>query len=177
MANIKNIDCPTLKNWLDNKEAVLIDVREKFEFRSCSIQDAINLPLSQVTIDKAHLPEHKNKKLVLHCKSGKRSMMACQKLIDEGIKFDIYNLTDGIESWKNNNFPTNSTNKPFSVARQVQILMAFFILAGLGLYNVLMNSSFLILPLIVGIDLLISALTNWCFLTEIITKMPWNKRK
>jgi len=72
VANINDIDSVALKTWLDNNKAVLIDVREVVEYKTCSIPNSINLPLSQITIDQAHLPEYKNKKLVLHCKSGKK---------------------------------------------------------------------------------------------------------
>lgn len=133
MANINDIDSVALKTWLDNNKAVLIDVREVVEYKTCSIPNSINLPLSQITIDQAHLPEYKNKKLVLHCKSGKKSMMACEKLINQGIDFDIWNLSGGIESWKNKNLATISEKNILPLERQVQIFIAIFILSGLAL--------------------------------------------
>ncbi|MDB2550327.1 rhodanese-like domain-containing protein [Rickettsiales bacterium] len=175
MANINNIDPITLKDWLDNNEAVLIDVREVIEYKTCSIPNSTHLPLSQVTIDKAHLPQHKNKKLVLHCKSGKRSMMACKKLINEGIDFDIWNLSGGIDGWKNKNLSTISEKNILPLERQVQITIAIFILSGLGLNHFLQNTYYLVLPLIAGLGLLNAGLTGWCGLAKLIAKMPWNK--
>jgi len=131
MANINNIDSLTLNEWLKNNEAVLIDVREVVEYKACSIPDSKHLPLSQVTIDKAHLPEHKDKKLVLHCKSGKRSMMACEKLIQEGVNFDIWNLEGGIEAWQATNLPIISNKNILPLERQVQVAVGSFILLGL----------------------------------------------
>ena len=131
MANINNIDSLTLNEWLKNNEAVLIDVRAVVEYKACSIPDSKHLPLSQVTIDKAHLPEHKDKKLVLHCKSGKRSMMACEKLIQEGVNFDIWNLEGGIEAWQATNLPIISNKNILPLERQVQVAVGSFILLGL----------------------------------------------
>ena len=175
MANINDIDSVALKTWLDNNKAVLIDVREVVEYKTCSIPNSINLPLSQITIDQAHLPEYKNKKLVLHCKSCKKSMMACEKLINQGIDFDIWNLSGGIESWKNKNLATISEKNILPLERQVQIFIAIFILSGLALNHFFQNPFYLILPLIAGIGLLNAGITGWCGLAKLIAKMPWNK--
>ncbi|MBL6665093.1 MAG: rhodanese-like domain-containing protein [Rickettsiales bacterium] len=175
MANIHNIDPATLKEWLDNKESVLIDVREVVEYQSCSIPNSTHLPLSQVSIDKTHLPVHKNKKLVFHCKSGKRSMMACEKLIKEGIDCDIWNLEGGIDNWKNFNFPTTSSKNILPLERQTQLGISVIILTGLLLYYISSNSYYLALPLLAGIGLLNAGLTGWCGLAKLMSKMPWNK--
>jgi rhodanese-related sulfurtransferase len=175
MANINNIDSLTLKDWLDNDEAVLIDVREVIEYKTCSIPNSRHLPLSDININKAHLPEYKDKKLVLHCKSSKRSMMACEKLIKEGIKFDIWNLEGGIESWKDNNLPTISEKNTLPLERQTQIAISTLILSGLSLYYFLENPIYLILPLAAGLGLLNAGITGWCGMAKFIAKMPWNK--
>ena len=148
MTKIHNIDPQTLSQWLESKEAVLIDVREPAEHRSESINGSRNLPLSQVTIDEAHLPEHKDKKLVIHCLSGKRSVMACEKLKNEGAKFDIWNLEGGISNWKSNDLPIiTSGKKILPLDRQVQLTI--------GLMN--------------------AGITGWCGLAKLMTKMSWNK--
>ena len=175
MANINNIDPATLKEWLDNKEAVLIDVREVVEYKTCSIPHSRHLPLSQVSIDKAHLPEHKDKKLVFHCKSGKRSMMACDKIMKEGIDFDIWNLEGGIDNWINANLPTISSKNILPLERQTQLGISLIILLGLVLNYASGNSYYLILPLMAGLGLLNAGLTGWCGLAKFISKMPWNK--
>ncbi len=94
---VKNIDVLTLKNWLENSEVVLIDVREIEEYRTGKIADAKLIPVGEITTNL--LPEIKNKKLVIYCRSGKRSAFACEKLAAEGLKADMYNLDGGIISW------------------------------------------------------------------------------
>lgn len=175
MANINNLNATTLKNWLKNDEVTLIDVREAVEYQSCSIPNSRHLPLSEVTIDKAHLPEHQNKKLVFHCKSGKRSAMACEKLINEGIDFDIWTLEGGIDTWIQKGFSTTSFKKILPLERQVHITISVLILSGLSLHYVLNNPLFLILPFITGLGLLNAGVTGWCGMAKLIAKMPWNK--
>jgi rhodanese-related sulfurtransferase len=175
MTKIHNIDPQTLSQWLESKEAVLIDVREPAEHRSESINGSRNLPLSQVTIDEAHLPEHKDKKLVIHCLSGKRSVMACEKLKNEGAKFDIWNLEGGISNWKSNDLPIiTSGKKILPLDRQVQLTIGLMIVSGLTLSH-LFNSNWLILPLIAGLGLMNAGITGWCGLAKLMTKMSWNK--
>jgi rhodanese-related sulfurtransferase len=172
---IHNIDPKTLSQWLKSKKAILIDVREPAEYKSQSIKDARNLPLSQVTIEESHLPEHKNKKLVIHCQSGKRSMMACAKLKNDGAQFDIWNLEGGISNWKNNNLPiVTSGKKILPLDRQVQLTIGVMIVLGL-IFNHLFSNNWLILPLIAGLGLMNAGITGWCGLAKLMAKMPWNK--
>jgi len=63
MATIHNVDVQTLNKWLNSGEAVLVDVRETGEYQSEHIEGARNLPLSKVTLDGVHLPEHEGKKI------------------------------------------------------------------------------------------------------------------
>ena len=77
--SIINIDCKTLKKWLENNEVILIDVRELSEYQSGHIDQANLIPLEELSIK--ILPELKNKKLVLCCQLGKRSFKGCNKLL------------------------------------------------------------------------------------------------
>lgn len=175
MTSIHQTGSSELNKWLKSGEAVLIDVREPAEYRSEHIKEARNLPLSEVSIDEAHLPEHRQKKLVIHCKSGKRSMMACEKLKSENAPFDIWNLEGGIEAWKAANLPVKTSGKAtLPLDRQVQLTIGLMILMGLGAaYS---GYKFgLALPLIAGIGLTNAGLTGWCGLARLMAKMPWNR--
>ncbi len=94
---VKNIDAKTLKKWLENNEAIVVDVREPAEHEAEKISGSNLLPLAKVC--KSSLPKYENKKLVLHCRSGKRSASACQKLLGEDSNLEIYNLEGGISAW------------------------------------------------------------------------------
>ena len=100
---IKTVDVSTLKKWLDNKEAVVVDVREPGEFHSGSIPGANLLPLAMISNDQ--LPALGGKKLVLHCRSGKRSATACEKLLVRDPELELFNLEGGILAWMQAGMP------------------------------------------------------------------------
>ena len=102
---IKSIDPITAHEWLENNEAIVIDVREPHEYQESHIPGAHLIPLA--TITKAHLPNiTQNKKIIIHCKFGKRGSSACEKLLSENNALDIYNLDGGITAWENAGFKT-----------------------------------------------------------------------
>lgn len=100
MKTIQSIDPITASEWLDNREAILIDVREPQEYNEIHIAGAHLIPVNTVCINK--LPSDiKSKKIIVHCMLGKRGSMACEKLLSENPNLDIYNLTGGIVAWEN----------------------------------------------------------------------------
>lgn len=175
MSKIHNIKPKTLLQWLEAGEAVLVDVREPAEYKAESIDPARNLPLSQVTIDEAHMPDHRNKKLVLHCQSGKRSMMACEKLKSDDAPYDVWNLEGGILAWKEASLPvTVSGKKVLPLDRQAQLALSLMILVGMALGH-FVSYTWFILPLVAGLGLLNAGLTGWCGIAKLMAKMPWNQ--
>lgn len=104
LTNIPTVDPTTAKQWLDKQEAIIIDVREPEEYAAMHIPGATLIPLG--TIQNQNLPPLANKKLVIHCQSGKRSSMACEKLLANDPHIALYNLEGGILGWKNAGLPT-----------------------------------------------------------------------
>ena len=94
---IKNVDAKTLKGWLENGEAVLVDVREPFEHATGVIPEAILLPLTFVSHES--IPDSNGKKLVFQCHSGHRSQAACETVVAQNPSLEVYNLTGGIQEW------------------------------------------------------------------------------
>ncbi len=171
---IKNINAATLKTWLDNKEAIVVDVREPSEHAAEKISDANLVPLS--TLNKKSLPQCENKKLVIHCRSGKRSQAACEKLLAEDANLEIYNLEGGISSWAAAGHEVKSSGKFFlPLDRQVQVTVGLGILSG-SLLSYFVNPSFIFLPIIFGTGLIFAGLSGYCGLAMLIAKMPWNQK-
>lgn len=96
---IKTVDAITAREWLDNNEAVVIDVREPAEYDAVHIEEAKLLPLGSLTIDQ--LPPMAGKKLIVHCMLGKRGSRACEILLESNPALDVYNLQGGITAWEN----------------------------------------------------------------------------
>ncbi|MEZ5690894.1 MAG: rhodanese family protein [Rickettsiales bacterium] len=170
---IKTIDANTLKKWLDNKEALLVDVRESAENEAENISESVLVPLSRIC--KSSIPECSEKKLVIHCLRGSRGKSACEKILSEDPNVEIYNLEGGIESWKEAGLPVNKSKKFFlPLDRQVQITIGSVVLLT-TILGYLLNPLFLIITGFFGAGLILAGTTGFCGLAIIMTKMPWNK--
>ncbi|WP_372654429.1 rhodanese-like domain-containing protein [Halobacteriovorax sp.] len=103
---IKSINSTELKAMLDaNEEVVLIDCREQEEWDEGHIEGAKFIPLSKFPELSLEELKDKNANLILQCRSGKRSLNACQFLLGEDFE-NLTNLEDGILGWKNNGYET-----------------------------------------------------------------------
>jgi rhodanese-related sulfurtransferase len=175
MATIHNVDVQTLNKWLNSGEAVLVDVRETGEYQSEHIEGARNLPLSKVTLDGVHLPEHEGKKLVIHCLSGGRSATACQKLVCGGASIDVWDLEGGINAWKSAGLKVaTSKKKTLPLDRQLQLTIGIMVLVGTGL-GYFVSPWWFALAALAGAGLTNAGLTGVCPMATLIAKMPWNQ--
>lgn len=98
---MKTVSVQELKQQLDEDRVLLIDVREPEEYQTASIEGAHLIPLGQVDI--SQLPS-RDKPIVIHCRSGKRSAMACQQLLAQDPSLDVYSLDGGIMAWEQAGF-------------------------------------------------------------------------
>jgi phage shock protein E len=89
--------------WLKANKAILIDVREFFEYKKTRIKGAINIP-SSGNLDFATDTLQKDKSLFIYCTTGYRSKRVSAKFAEKGFA-DIYNLEGGIKAWKEDGFP------------------------------------------------------------------------
>lgn len=96
---MKNITVEELKQKLDNGEKInLIDVREPHEYAEVNLGAKL-VPLGKIqTMQVEELEDLKDEEVIIHCRSGKRSMMACMVLDQLGFK-DTYNVEGGILEW------------------------------------------------------------------------------
>jgi len=170
---VKKIDSATLKQWLDLNKVVVIDVREPGEHKTQKIYGSYNTPLGQVSIDS--LPELQDKKVVIHCHSGRRSSMACESLLKQDPNIELYELEGGISSWVAKNLPTESLGKKvIPIDRQVQVVVGVLLII-FAVLSLLVNSNFVILVLLIGCGLLFAGFSGSCMMAVLLAKMPWNK--
>ena len=77
--------------------ALLLDVREQNEFDEVHIGGSTFLPLSEfMGRYEAELP--KDREVVVHCRSGKRSAQVTEFLIERG--YDAVNVAGGLLAWE-----------------------------------------------------------------------------
>src|SRR6476620_1325375 len=98
---MKNITVDELKAKMDRGENInLVDVREPHEFTEGYIAGGKLVPLGKVqTMQVEEMDDMKDEEVIVYCRSGRRSMMACMMLDTLGFK-DTYNLEGGILAWQ-----------------------------------------------------------------------------
>lgn len=106
---VQTVDVKTVKDWLDENEIVLVDVRETTEYEQEHIAGALLLPLSSFEADL--FPILKDKKVVIHCAVGKRSEAVGKMLIKEG-RTGIIHMAGGLDAWKAAGYPTEIQIEP-----------------------------------------------------------------
>jgi rhodanese-related sulfurtransferase len=86
----------------NDARALLIDVREDWEYSKGHARGARNIPLSQLQQRSAEVPRDRD--ILLICQSGHRSMQAAKVLQQQGWEM-ITNVTGGTSVWKMQGLP------------------------------------------------------------------------
>jgi rhodanese-related sulfurtransferase len=96
---MKNISVEELKEKMDRGEKInLIDCREPHEYEEQNLGGKL-VPLGKIqTMQIEDIEDLKDEEVIIHCRSGKRSMMACMVLDQMGFT-NTYNVTGGILAW------------------------------------------------------------------------------
>jgi len=97
---MENITTEQLKARLDAGEQLhILDVREADEYAAANI-GALLLPLSKLRqMDTEGIDGWKSDEVIVHCRSGKRSMEACMLLETMGFEKTV-NVVGGIMDWQ-----------------------------------------------------------------------------
>ena len=95
MTEIREVDATTGATLVE-QGAVLLDVREQFEWEGGHAEAAVWIPLGELPDRVAEVPT--DGQVVVVCRSGGRSLRAAGFLAQNGI--DAVNLTGGMHAWK-----------------------------------------------------------------------------
>ena len=98
-AEARTITATELKARMDaGDDFALLDVREPQEFDLCRIPGSTLVPLGELPANLGTLDS--TKELVVHCRTGKRSLQAIELLRQAGFSpTRLVNLTGGIDAW------------------------------------------------------------------------------
>ncbi len=171
---LQEVDAATVQRWLSTGECVLVDVREQDEHARERIDGAASHPLGRFRPDLA-CPQGA-KRVVFHCRSGRRSADAGARVCSLTPGAEVYTLSGGIEGWKSAGLPTIAvaTGPRLSVLQQTQLAIGLIVLLGV-LFGAFVSPWFLVLPGFMGAGLAVAGLTGTCGLATVIAKLPWNK--
>jgi len=147
-------------------EGIIIDVRESPEFKDGHIPYAVNLPSTQFMVEDYRAWHHL--KIFLVCQSGSRARSIAQKLREGGME-EVYVLDRHMEQ-----FVIEASSEVWSVDRQFRLVLGVFIALYLIGYH-WMSALFSIIPVILGLGLIITAIIDKCYLRIAIAMLPWNR--
>lgn len=95
LANFESIDAKQAIQLLENDDNVsLLDVRTIPEYKQGHLRDATLIPVDALAKNLGMLKQDKNKKIIVYCRSGSRSLAASRILEKNG--FTPLNVKGGI---------------------------------------------------------------------------------
>jgi len=167
------IDAQTAAELIEQGKAVLVDVREPDEHARERIECAQLLPLSR--FDPGAIRRESGQKVILHCRSGKRSLDALRKLREHDDEVEAVSLAGGIIDWKKCGKPVHfSRSAPLPIIRQVQLVAGSLVLIG-TILGAFVSPWILLLPAFVGSGLIFAGATGTCGMASLLGVMPWNR--
>lgn len=103
LANFESISAKQAYTLVENDENVtLLDVRTIEEFKSHHVRDAQLIPLGELENNLEKLEADKNKRIIVYCQTGRRSVSASRILENNG--FSPLNVEGGIIAMKHVGF-------------------------------------------------------------------------
>lgn len=89
---------------LQSQGALVIDVREPYEYAESHAPGATLIPLGQLESRLSEIRTHQNRPVVLFCRSGQRSARAQEILIRAGFTKTL-NMQGGLIAWRQAGLP------------------------------------------------------------------------
>jgi len=86
---------------------LILDVRTAEEYSAGHIPNAVNITHTELSDRLAELEAFKNEEIVVHCKSGKRALLAEKVLLQAGFT-QVRDLEGHMLQWQENGYPLDS---------------------------------------------------------------------
>ena len=93
--------------WINDPDAVVIDISPVADFNKGHIVDARNIQASRLADPDVEIQKLKDKKLLLVCKSGQSAVPAAVSLVKMGAG-DVAVLKGGMSQWRSDQFPVTT---------------------------------------------------------------------
>lgn len=93
--------------WINDPEAVVVDISATADFNRGHIVNARNLPASRLAQADAEVMKLKDRKLLVVCKSGQSAVAAAQSLRKLGAE-RVAVLKGGMAQWRSEQFPVTT---------------------------------------------------------------------
>ena len=94
----QNISVPQFKEMMNKEDIIILDVRTVEETSTKTIDGAITIDVLDAIFENEIHKLDKSKTYLVYCRSGRRSVKACNIMADSGFK-NLYNLIGGYIAW------------------------------------------------------------------------------
>ena len=169
---MKKTSVDELKAAVDRGDDVLlVDVRTPQEYLASKIAAAVSMPLTHFD----HFAPTLDKRREVHvmCGSGGRAGEFCRRL--ERLGHSPVLVEGGLKAWTDRGYPVEVGPKQvWSIERQVRFGAGLLVLLGVVL-GVVADFRYVYVAGFIGLGLMVSAAINFCGLSVLLSKMPWNK--
>jgi len=105
LAELPQITVQALRDRWQSHASQVLDVRREPEWQAGHIEGATWWPLDNFKVSPPEID--RDLPIVVHCKSGYRSMIACSLLQRAGFR-NVTNITGGFDAWQQAKFPVQS---------------------------------------------------------------------
>lgn len=93
---VENLTVDDIKAGLHSGSILLVDVREDHEFEAGHIPGSVLVPLSVFSVQ--DIPDPAGRRVVLSCRSGRRSLTAAAMAFEQGMPIDAH-YAGGFLDW------------------------------------------------------------------------------
>ena len=83
----------------ENKDAVILDVRDAKDYDKGHIENSINIPIDEFESRINELKDYKDKDILIYCSVGRRSAQAAEILENNGYN-NVSNSVDGVKEYE-----------------------------------------------------------------------------
>lgn len=102
--NYQEIGADEARDLIRETDPFILDVRTPMEYNGGHLKDATLIPVQVLQSSLAQLDSVRNADVLVYCRTGNRSTVASNILLDNGFK-RVYNLQGGIVNWKRKSYP------------------------------------------------------------------------
>ncbi len=156
-----------------DRQVKLLDVRSALEFSQAHIKDSINIPIDMLPAKMNDLSQAKEVYVIL-CRTGNRSPMAADMLIQSGI-YGVKVMQGGMMRWQKERLPVIKGEGGISLERQVRIIAGSLILVGI-LFSWFFHVVFISISVFVSCGLIYAGLSDNCLMGMLLMELPYNKK-
>ena len=101
----KEVSAKEARDLIESRDPLVLDVRTPREFYGGHLKDAKLIPVQQLEARISEIEDHKDKEILLYCRSGNRSTVAAEILRRNGFT-KLYNMRHGIRGWLQEGYET-----------------------------------------------------------------------